>query len=199
MSYYISASLSDLFHSIWQSLGPSINGSISFNENFNLPLLPIPFSFFLVVSLHAGSFLIGYSSLKEKFSNIRNLQKVCTEERTPLNHVPAQQEFSWHKGYVDGFLQLLLLRGTGGCRSAHISESIFSILPQKQSASCIYGMSELFLFQLCLYLLLFHNKSGWGEASLPIHILYSLVSNESLGFSPKLIVQVYLVDIFWGL
>jgi len=79
MSYYISPSLSDLFHSIWQSLGPSINGNISFNENFNLPLCPISFSFFLIVSLHAGSFLIGYSSLKEKFSNTCNLQKICAE------------------------------------------------------------------------------------------------------------------------
>lgn len=53
------------------------------NENFNLAFPPpIPF-FFLLVSLHAGSFLIGYSSLKKrfsKFSKIRYVQKVCAEE-----------------------------------------------------------------------------------------------------------------------
>ena len=177
MSYYISPSLSDLFHSIWQSLGPSINGNISFNENFNLPLCPISFSFFLIVSLHAGSFLIGYSSLKEKFSNTCNLQKICAEG-SPAQPCSAQQEFSWHKGYVDGFLQLLCLRGTGGCRSAYISESIFFHLASE--IECFLHIWHVWIIPLSTvpYLLLFHNKSGWAETLLPIHILYSLVSNE---------------------
>ena len=96
----------------------------------------------------------------------------------PLNHVPAQQEFSWHKGYVDGFLQLLRLRGTGDCRSAYISESILFHLASE--TECFLHIWHVWIIPLPTvpYLLLFHNKSGWEETLLPIHIFYSLVSNE---------------------
>lgn len=144
-----------------------------FNENFNLPFFS--YSFFLTVSLYAGSFLIDYSSLKEKFFKICNLPKVYAEEgppqtcSSPIGILLMTQSLCGWVPSASTSKRNWWLQGCSHCR-VHLASA----------TECFLHIWHVWMIPLPTvpYLLLFHNKSNWEEALLPIHILDSLVSDE---------------------